>query len=56
MERDGLSEDDADRRLAAQWPIADKVRAADYVVMTDGTFGDTDAQVDALVARLRSEQ
>lgn len=56
MERDRLSEEDAERRLVAQWPIADKVRAADYVVMTDGTFADTDAQVDALVARLRSEQ
>jgi dephospho-CoA kinase len=56
MARDGLTEDDADRRLQAQWPIADKVRAADYVVKTDGTFGDTDAQVDALAARLRSGQ
>ena len=50
IERDRLSEDEADQRIVAQWPIADKVRAADYVVMTDGTFADTDAQVDALVA------
>lgn len=52
--RDGLSAEDADRRIAAQWPIAQKVAAADYVVRTDGTFADTDAQVDALVDALRA--
>lgn len=52
IERDGLAEDEADRRIAAQWPIADKVRDADYVVSTDGTFEDTDAQVDMLVRQL----
>lgn len=53
MARDGVSGADADRRLAAQWPIAKKVAAADYVIRTDGTFADTDAQVDALVDALR---
>lgn len=53
MLRDGVSGDDADQRIAAQWPIARKVAAADYVVRTDGTFADTDAQVDALVEALR---
>lgn len=54
MARDGLSAEAADTRIAAQWPIAAKVKAADHVIMTDGTFADTDAQVDALVARLRT--
>ena len=54
MERDGLSGEAADQRLAAQWPIAHKVRGADYVVKTDGTFADTDAQVAALVTQLRA--
>ncbi|BCS33846.1 dephospho-CoA kinase [Luteitalea sp. TBR-22] len=54
MARDGLSAEAADVRLAAQWPIAEKVKAADEVVITDGTFDDTDAQVDALVARLHA--
>ena len=49
MARDGASREDAERRLAAQWPIADKVARADHVIRTDGTFADTDAQVDALV-------
>jgi dephospho-CoA kinase len=52
--RDRLSEVEADRRIAAQRPIEEKVRDADYVVRTDGTFEDTDAQVEALVSRLRS--
>jgi dephospho-CoA kinase len=54
MERDRLTEAAATQRIAAQWPIADKVRSADYVVKTDGTFADTDAQVDMLVRQLRS--
>ena len=54
MARDGLSAVEADQRIAAQWAIADKVRDADYVVSTDGTFADTDMQVDALGARLKA--
>lgn len=53
MERDGLSEEAADQRLAAQMPIAEKVRRADHVIRTDGTFADTDAQVDSLIAQLQ---
>ena len=52
MARDGLSREDAERRLAAQWPIEKKVALADEVIRTDGTFDETDAQVDALLARL----
>jgi dephospho-CoA kinase len=54
IERDGLSGEAADLRLAAQWPVADKVRGADYVVKTDGTLADTDVQVAALVEQLRT--
>jgi dephospho-CoA kinase len=53
MARDGLSSEAADQRLVAQWPIARKIAEADYVVMTDGTFADTDAQVTTLVTHLR---
>ena len=52
MARDGLSREDAERRLAAQWPIDKKVALADEVIRTDGTFDETDAQVDALLVRL----
>jgi dephospho-CoA kinase len=54
MDRDGLSGEEADRRIAAQWPISHKVRGADYVVRTDGTFADTDAQIAELVRQLRA--
>jgi dephospho-CoA kinase len=45
MSRDGLSEQDARARLDAQWPIAEKEARADYVISTDGSAADTDAQV-----------
>lgn len=56
MERDGLSEEAANRRIAAQLPIGDKVRSADHVIRTDGTFADTDRQVDALIELLKAPE
>lgn len=53
MERDGATRDEAERRLAAQWPIAQKVERADYLIRTDGTKGETDRQVDEIVSVLR---
>ncbi len=53
MDRDRLSADDAALRLAAQWPIADKVRLADAVVMTDGDLASTAAQTARLAEWLR---
>ena len=52
--RDGLSREAATQRVAAQLPIEEKVRRADYVIRTDGTFAETDAQVAAVLASLRS--
>jgi dephospho-CoA kinase len=52
MARDGLSEASARARIAAQWPIADKVRLADRVVLTDGGRDDTVRQGAALAAWL----
>jgi len=43
--RDGLSERDAMARLDAQWPIEEKEARADYVIRTDGSVAETDAQV-----------
>ena len=54
VERDGMSVDDARRRIAAQLPIEEKAARADHVVRTDGTFGDTDTQVDRLHQQLSS--
>lgn len=46
--RDGLSEEAARQRLAAQWPIAEKVARGHYVIRTDGTLADTRLQVDTV--------
>jgi len=55
MERDGLSEADARARLAAQWPIAEKIARADYVIRTDGTYEATDTLVRDVFDALTSE-
>ena len=43
--RDGLTDADARARLAAQWPIDEKVRRATHVIWTDRGFTETDRQV-----------
>ena len=48
MARNRLSEEAARQRLAAQWPIAEKEGRAHYVIRTDGTFAETEAQVRAV--------
>ncbi len=51
--RDGITEAEASERIAAQWPIAQKVARADEVIWTTGSSADTERQVDRLVSRLR---
>jgi len=54
MARDDVSEAEARARVAAQLPIEEKVRRADHVINTDGSFEETNRQVrrvfDALVS------
>ncbi len=45
--RAGATEADARRRIAAQWPMAEKVRRADFVIRTDGTIDETRRQARA---------
>ena len=52
VERDGLSTDDARARLAAQWPIEEKVRRAWRVIWTDRSLEDTGRQVEAVYREL----
>lgn len=52
--RDELTQPDARARLAAQWPIDEKVTRADYVVRTDGSFAETAAQVRTVFAALNA--
>ncbi len=54
MARDGLPEAAARARLEAQWPIDTKMERADFVIRTDGTFEETDRQVEDVLARLRA--
>ena len=53
MSRDHVSRQQAERRLAAQLPIASKVQKADFVIHTDGPHAETDTQVAAVVTKLR---
>jgi len=51
--RDRTAPEHARQRLAAQWPIADKVARADFVIDTGRTFEDTDRQVADVLEALR---
>jgi dephospho-CoA kinase len=48
MSRSGMSEPEARRRIAAQWPLAEKVQRADFVIETDGTLEATRLQARAV--------
>jgi dephospho-CoA kinase len=54
MARDALSEPDARARIAAQWPIEEKVKRADAVIWSDRGFPETDRQVAETYDLLRS--
>jgi dephospho-CoA kinase len=45
MARDNLTDAEARARIAAQWPIEEKVKRADHVIWTDRGFAETDRQV-----------
>lgn len=48
----GFSPEEAESRIAAQLPTAEKMRRADYIIWTDGTYADTDDRVDAIYREL----
>jgi dephospho-CoA kinase len=48
----GLSEREAGDRIAAQWPTAEKAARANHVIDTEGTFEETDRQIDDVFRRL----
>lgn len=53
--RDNLSGAEARARLAAQWPIEEKVKRARHVIWTDRGFADTDRQVAQVYDSLQSD-
>jgi dephospho-CoA kinase len=52
--RDGLREEDVRARMRAQLPQEEKVRLATHVIENDGDLAATEAQVDRIIASLRS--
>jgi dephospho-CoA kinase len=52
VERDRMTEEEARQRLAAQMPIEEKARRADYVIRTDGTIDETNRHVAEVHRRL----
>ena len=55
MARDGISDAEARARVAAQWPIADKVARANHVIWTTGSRAETERDVHRLVSRLAAQ-
>jgi dephospho-CoA kinase len=55
MRRDGFDRAEAERRLASQMPLAEKVRFAHYVVDSSGIREETAAQVRAIHVALLAE-
>lgn len=54
MSRDKLSAEEAQRRIGAQMPQAEKMRYADFLIDTSEGFDDTRRQAEALVENLRA--
>ena len=54
MARDKLSAPDARARLAAQWPLEEKVARADFVIRTDGPMSETRERVRDVYRALSS--
>jgi len=46
QDRDGLQEAEARRRIAVQWPLAEKADRADFVIWNSGRPEDVEWQVD----------
>jgi dephospho-CoA kinase len=53
MERDGLSGQDAEKRINSQMPLEEKIKMADFVIDNSRGVEDTKSQVIALFNRLK---
>jgi dephospho-CoA kinase len=56
LERPGMTPERLEQMLARQMPDAEKRRRADFVVDTNGDIAATEAQVDAIVTRLKGRR
>jgi dephospho-CoA kinase len=55
MSRDGLSPEEADRRIEAQMPVEEKKELADYVIDTSSTVDETLRRTDEVLEQLLAE-
>ncbi len=55
MRRDALSEEQAERRIGAQMPAAEKRDRADYVIDTSGTMEQTLQRADTVLEQLMAD-
>ncbi len=55
LEAKGLDEIRARARIAAQWPIQEKMDRADYVIWNNGTWQVLERQADAVWSRLQEK-
>jgi dephospho-CoA kinase len=51
----GMTDQSARQRLAAQWPTDQKAARADFVIRTDGTFAETNEQIDLMLRSFNLE-
>lgn len=56
MARDGATREQAERRIAAQLPIEEKVARAGYVIDTSGEYAATNARVDEVIEALKGRR
>jgi dephospho-CoA kinase len=54
LRKRGMAEEDMERRILFQIPLAEKEKIADYVVRNDGTEEDLKTEIHALVGRVKS--
>ena len=54
IKRDKFSREEAERRIAAQMPQAEKIRYADYTIDTTGDYAETRRQVEEVYRSLRA--
>lgn len=55
IKRNGLTHEDAMSRIAAQMPVADKVKMAKHVIDTSGTIEESIKQTDNVLHRIRKD-
>ncbi len=53
--RDGLPDVELRGRIAAQLPLAEKVRVADYVIQNDGSVAEAEAEADRVLEAICAE-